>query len=142
VDSSLNSAVTITRTINVIDTTPPSAPSISSPLSAELLTNNTPTLAGTGEANTTFEVRNGSGVLLGTGTVNGAGNYSFTPGTDLPQGTTTYSVNLVDASGNAGLVTSVTFTIDIEPPVVVMSAPTKLSNSAITDTTIVITDNF
>ncbi len=141
-DSSDNVATAITRTIQVIDTTPPIAPNIATPTPGQLLTNNVPALTGTGEANTVFEVRNGSGVLLWTWTVNGSGNYSFTPGSALPEWSNIFSVNLVDGSGNAGPSSSVTFSVDTMAPVVTITASTKLSNAAITDTTITITDNI
>jgi len=141
-DSSDNAATQVTRTINVVDTTPPDAPTISSPTTAERLTDNTPTLTGTGEAGTIFEVRDAGGTLLGTGTVDGTGNYSFTPSTALPDGITTFEVTLVDESWNFSPTESVTFSIDTTLPLVTISAPTKLNNSAITDTTIVITDNL
>ncbi|MDC0505985.1 DUF5011 domain-containing protein [Candidatus Gracilibacteria bacterium] len=142
IDSSDNLATSITRTIQVVDTTPPTVPIITGPTPGQLLTDNTPTLTGTGEANSIFEVRNGSGVLLGTGTVNGSGNYSFVPSPALPEGNNAFTVNLVDSSGNTGPATSVTFSVDTIAPVVTITAPTKLSNAAITDTTITITDNI
>ncbi len=141
-DSSWNIATQINRTINVIDTVAPWAPSITSPTSWQIFSNNTPTLTGTGEANSIFEVRNGSWVLIWSGNVDAFGNYSFMPNLDLPQGVTTFSVNLIDASGNVWPATSVTFIIDIEAPLVIISAPTKLLNTSISDTTIIVTDNL
>jgi len=141
-DSSDNTATQITRSINVVDTTPPVIPTITSPTPGQLLTNNTPTLTGTGEADSIFEVRNGWGVLLWTGRVNVSGNYSFAVNPALPEWDNTLSVNLIDDSGNSWLSSSVIFSVDTLLPVVTIMAPTKLSNASIVDTTIRITDNI
>jgi large repetitive protein len=72
-------------TVFTVDTTAPIAPGITAPANNSLTSDTTPTLTGTGEIGSIFIVRNTLGIILGTGTVDSSGNYSFTPTTPLPE---------------------------------------------------------
>lgn len=51
--------------------------------------------------------------------------------------------NYTDVNGNVADAVIRTVTVqDTTSPVIVISAPTKLSNGSITDTTITVTDNY
>jgi large repetitive protein len=115
----------VVSTTFTVDTTAPIASTISTPANNSLLSDTTPTLTGTGESNTIFTIRNASGTVLGTGTIDGSGNWSFTPVTPLPEGSNTLSITTTDAAGNISPSASVTLLIDSLPPV----APT-VSNVA------------
>lgn len=64
----------------------------------QLTNDNKPTLTGTAEAGSTVSIYDGS-TLLGT-TVATGGNWSFTPGTALTDGSHTLTVTASDAAGN------------------------------------------
>ena len=57
-DNAGNDATEITRTVNVVDTTPPSAPSISSPTNNQNLSINTFTTDGTCETGANVTISN------------------------------------------------------------------------------------
>ena len=78
--SSPSSAVDFT-----MDTSVPVAPVISSPLNGTNSSDSTPTFNGTGEPNSTIKVYDGA-ALIGTTTVNGSGNWTFTPSAALTDG--------------------------------------------------------
>src|SRR5690606_11517381 len=78
-----------------------------------------PTFNGSGaEAGITINVYD-DGVLLGTATADGDGNWSFTPDSDLPEGEHSITFSYVDAAGNEGPQsdTPFTFTVDTTAPV-------------------------
>ncbi|MRS17313.1 BapA prefix-like domain-containing protein [Enterobacteriaceae bacterium RIT691] len=91
------------------------------PLTNGQLTNdNTPTLTGTAEAGSTISVYDGS-TLLGT-TVATGGNWTFTPGSALTDGSHTLTVTATDAAGNvspptAGFVVMVDATAPVTPAI-------------------------
>ena len=68
-----------------VDTTAPTPLTLIFPIHNSLSNDATPTINGTGEPGTTFEIRDGSNALIGTGTVDGSGNYSFTPSVNLSE---------------------------------------------------------
>src|SRR5690606_20791597 len=76
------------------------------------------TFSGSGaEAGITINVYD-DGVLLGTATADGDGNWSFTPDSDLPEGEHSIAFSYVDAAGNEGPQsgTPFTFTVDTTVP--------------------------
>ncbi|SMG59007.1 BapA/Bap/LapF family large adhesin [Cedecea sp. NFIX57] len=95
----------------IVDTTPPAQPVIVSvvddvvggvvgPLTNGQATNDpTPTLSGTAEAGSTVNILD-NGTIIGTVTANALGVWTFTPGTDLGEGSHTLTVTATDAAGN------------------------------------------
>lgn len=116
------SGFTVDFTIT-IDTAAPGAPAITgvvddvTPGTGELTNNQAtndprPTIHGTGEAGTTVTIFD-NGVLLDTAVVNTDGTWTFTPGSNLPDGPHTFTAQATDLAGNVGGV-SADFTIDID----------------------------
>ncbi|MBE0229851.1 BapA/Bap/LapF family large adhesin [Enterobacter hormaechei] len=111
-----------------IDLTAPQVPTIvtvsdnapggaTGPLTAGQVTNDTtPTLSGTGQAGTIIHVLN-NGVEIGTTTVDGSGNWTFTPDPVLTDGTYNLRVNASDDVGNVSANSPVfAFTVDTAGP--------------------------
>ncbi|ELC0818747.1 TPA: BapA prefix-like domain-containing protein [Enterobacter hormaechei subsp. steigerwaltii] len=104
--------------VPTIDTVSDNAPGgVTGPLTAGQVTNDTtPTLSGTGQAGTTIHVLN-NGVEIGTTTVDGNGNWSFTPDPVLTDGTYNLRVNASDDVGNVSANSPVfAFTVDTTGP--------------------------
>lgn len=106
-----------------IDTTAPGAPAITSvvddvtPGTGELTNNQTtndprPTIHGTGEAGTTVTIFDNNNPL-GTALVGTDGTWTFTSGSNLPDGEHIFTAQATDLAGNVGGV-STSFTIDID----------------------------
>ncbi|PWK34954.1 Ig-like domain-containing protein [Cupriavidus plantarum] len=126
-DAAGNVSAPSTPFVLTIDTAPPATPIIVSvtdnfgPVLGAVApggfsNDNTPTLAGTAEANSTVSIFNGA-TLVGTAATNASGNWTFTPGTGLADGTYTFTAVATDAAGNpSGASTSFTVTIDTAPP--------------------------
>jgi hypothetical protein len=94
-----------------VDTTAPAAPVITSivddvapntgVIASGGLTNDTsPQLTGTAAASSTLLIYD-NGVLVGSTTSNGAGNWTFTPGAAITNGAHAFTAVAVDAAGNA-----------------------------------------
>ncbi|WP_194409760.1 Ig-like domain-containing protein [Microbacterium cremeum] len=99
-----------------VDLTAPAAPVITSPTEGELLSDSTPDITGTAEANSTVTVII-DGVPAGTTTADGSGNWTFTPGTPLADGPHTVTATATDEAGNTGPeATPVNFVIDATAP--------------------------
>lgn len=126
VDQAGNRSVTADTTAT-LDNAPPEAPVITgfsddSGNTGDNRTNDdTPTLAGTVEANTTVEIRDGA-TLLGTADVDADGNWSFTTGT-LAEGTHSLTVRVVDDAGNRGPSADLTLVIDTTAPGIAIDTP-------------------
>ena len=101
-------------TLNV-DTDVPDAPAITAltddagantgAIAANTITDdNTPTLSGTGEAGDIITIYDNS-QPIGSVTVDSQGNWSFTPGAPLPDGTHQFGVSQTDKAGNTSPVT-------------------------------------
>jgi hypothetical protein len=85
----------LTQTGPQIDTTPPAAPVITSDV---VNANNSVTLTGTAEANSTVTVYDGQ-TALGTITANASGAWSYSTGV-LPNGSQVFTATATDAAGN------------------------------------------
>ncbi|WP_080460159.1 BapA/Bap/LapF family large adhesin, partial [Enterobacter cloacae] len=99
-----------------IDTAAPGVPVVTSviddigPVTGTLTSGNStndarPTFNGTGEVGSTVHVIV-DGNEIGTAVVNGQGNWTFTPGTDLADGPHAITFNATDAAGNTGSTTT------------------------------------
>ncbi|MBB6633430.1 Ig-like domain-containing protein [Cohnella thailandensis] len=107
----------------VVDTTAPSAPAIVSPSDGSVVTDSTPTIGGTAEANATVSVLL-DGSSAGTVMTNASGVWSWTPSTTLAEGDHSVKATATDAVGNESVdSTAVTFTVDTTAP----SSPTITS---------------
>ena len=105
-----------------IDTTAPVAPSITSfstdsgTVGDDITNDNTLTLTGTAEANSTVKVYDGA-TLLGSATANGTGAWSFTTAA-LANGAHSLTATATDAAGNTGVASAaLSVTIDTTAPV-------------------------
>ena len=103
-----NGTVSLPLTL-VIDTTAPSAPSMTAPSNGLHTNDTTPSLTLTGEANTlvTLFVRDASGSLLETltGTTNASGTFTTTP-SSLGEGTHLLEATLTDIASNTSVLSS------------------------------------
>ena len=129
-DAAGNTGVASTALSVTIDTTVPVAPTIASfstdsgTVGDHITNDNTLTLTGTAEANSTVKVYDGA-TLLGTVAANGSGAWSYTT-VALSNGAHSLTATATDAAGNIGVASSVlAVTIDTTVPV----APTIASFS-------------
>ncbi|HHZ8044988.1 TPA: Ig-like domain-containing protein, partial [Pseudomonas aeruginosa] len=98
------------------------------------------TLSGTAEPGATVTLTDGSGNPIGQVTADGSGNWSFTPGTPLPNGTVV-NATATDASGNTSAGSSVTVdSVAPATPVVNPSNGTTLSGTAEPGSSVTLTD--
>lgn len=111
-----------------VDTGLPSAPIIvsvtddvgvtSTLISGQATNDNTPTLAGTTEANSVVTIRD-NGTVIGTTTSDGSGIWSFTPSPALGEGNHALTATVTDAAGNVSPATApFSLLVDTLPPVV------------------------
>lgn len=143
-DASNNTSVLSDVLTVTIDNTSPAAPTgltlalaSNSGATNDLITSdNTPTITGTAEPNSSVQLKEG-GTALGTATADGTGNWSITTPT-LGSGTHTLTAIATDLAGNVGATSSgLTVTIDTTAP----AAPQGLtlaaaSNSGATNDTV------
>ncbi|MCT1134182.1 Ig-like domain-containing protein [Pseudomonas aeruginosa] len=98
------------------------------------------TLSGTAEPGATVTLTDGNGNPIGQVTADGSGNWSFTPGTPLPNGTVV-NATATDPSGNASSPASVTVdAVAPATPVVNPSNGTTLSGTAEPGSSVTLTD--
>ncbi|HEJ1202580.1 TPA: BapA prefix-like domain-containing protein [Pseudomonas aeruginosa] len=98
------------------------------------------TLSGTAEPGATVTLTDGNGNPIGQVTADGSGNWSFTPGTPLPNGTVV-NATATDPSGNASSPASVTVdAVAPATPVLNPSNGTTLSGTAEPGATVTLTD--
>ncbi|HFT7945073.1 TPA: Ig-like domain-containing protein [Pseudomonas aeruginosa] len=98
------------------------------------------TLSGTAEPGATVTLTDGNGNPIGQVTADGSGNWSFTPGTPLPNGTVV-NATATDASGNTSPGSSVTVdSVAPATPVVNPSNGSTLSGTAEPGATVTLTD--
>ncbi len=143
----LNPPLTNGETVTVIVTDP--AGNSSTPVTAEapdfpdapqVNASNGSVLSGTAEAGVTIVITDGNGNPIGQTSADANGNWSFTPGSQLPDGTV---VNVVarDAAGNSSPATSITVDgVAPSAPVVDPSNGTTLSGTAEPGSTVTLTD--
>jgi hypothetical protein len=130
----LNTGVASSVLSVTIDTTAPVAPAIASfstdsGVVGDGITNdNTLTLAGTAEANSTVKVYDGA-TLLGSATANGSGAWSYTTAA-LSNGAHSLTATASDAAGNTGVASSaLAVTVDTVAPNVPVIASDAFVNS-------------
>src|SRR5664280_22601 len=120
-DAAGNAGAASTALALTIDTTPPAAPIIaafstdSGTVGDHITNDNTPTLTGTAEANSTVNVYDGA-TLLGSAAANGSGGWTYTTAA-LANGAHSLTATATDAAGNAGAAsTALARTIDTTAP--------------------------
>ena len=112
-------------TVTINDTTAPSAPTLTG---SSLTNDSTPTWTGVAEASATVTVLNG-GVPLGQVAADGSGNYSFMPGTALPDGSHVITATATDGSGNTSAASSsLSVVVDTNAPGVPTISATSPTN--------------
>ncbi|MBG6852071.1 BapA prefix-like domain-containing protein [Pseudomonas aeruginosa] len=143
----LNPPLTNGETVTVIVTDP--AGNSSTPVTAEapdfpdapqVNASNGSVLSGTAEAGVTIVITDGNGNPIGRTSTDANGNWSFTPGSQLPDGTV---VNVVarDAAGNSSPATSITVDgVAPSAPVVEPSNGSELSGTAEPGRSVTLTD--
>ncbi|MBG7562481.1 BapA prefix-like domain-containing protein [Pseudomonas aeruginosa] len=143
----LNPPLTNGETVTVIVTDP--AGNSSTPVTAEapdfpdapqVNASNGSVLSGTAEAGVTIVITDGNGNPIGQTSADANGNWSFTPATQLPEGTV---VNVVarDAAGNSSPATSITVDgVAPSAPVVEPSNGSELSGTAEPGSSVTLTD--
>ncbi|MDI3709788.1 Ig-like domain-containing protein [Pseudomonas aeruginosa] len=143
----LNPPLTNGETVTVIVTDP--AGNSSTPVTAEapdfpdapqVNASNGSVLSGTAEAGVTIVITDGNGNPIGQTSADANGNWSFTPGSQLPDGTV---VNVVarDAVGNSSPATSITVDgVAPNAPVVEPSNGSELSGTAEPGSSVTLTD--
>ncbi len=143
----LNPPLTNGETVTVIVTDP--AGNSSPPVTAEapdfpdapqVNASNGSVLSGTAEAGVTIVITDGNGNPIGQTSADANGNWSFTPGSQLPDGTV---VNVVarDAAGNSSPATSITVDgVAPNAPVVEPSNGSELSGTAEPGSSVTLTD--
>ncbi|HBP5521138.1 TPA: BapA prefix-like domain-containing protein, partial [Pseudomonas aeruginosa] len=143
----LNPPLTNGETVTVIVTDP--AGNSSTPVTAEapdfpdapqVNASNGSVLSGTAEAGVTIVITDGNGNPIGQTSADDNGNWSFTPGSQLPDGTV---VNVVarDAAGNSSPATSITVDgVAPNAPVVEPSNGSELSGTAEPGSSVTLTD--
>ncbi|WP_404362435.1 Ig-like domain-containing protein [Corallococcus coralloides] len=127
-DAAGNNSPVATSTFSV-DTTAPDAPVFTAPDLNATVTTARPAITGTADAGSQVTLVIG-GTSYGPLNVDGTGHWSFTPATDLPQGTVTVTATATDAAGNVSDASQLTFTVDSVPSdTVITSRPPVASNS-------------
>ncbi|WP_133972695.1 Ig-like domain-containing protein, partial [Pseudomonas sp. JV551A1] len=115
-----------------VDSSAPAAPVINP--------SNGSTISGTAEAGATVTLTDGSGNPIGQVTADGSGNWSFTPGSPLPNGTVV-NATATDPTGNTSAPSSITVdTVAPAAPVVEPSNGSEISGTAEPGSTITLTD--
>nr|WP_249351831.1 Ig-like domain-containing protein [Pseudomonas asiatica] len=128
-DPAGNTSPTATVTV---DSSAPAAPVIDP--------SNGTTISGTAEAGATVTLTNGSGNPIGQVTADGSGNWSFTPGSPLANGTVIIAT-ATDPTGNTGPQASTTVdSVAPAAPVVEPSNGSEISGTAEPGSTITLTD--
>ncbi|MFP2957252.1 Ig-like domain-containing protein [Myxococcus sp. 1LA] len=112
-----------------VDVTPPSVPVIASPAPGAVLDSGAVTLTGSAPGAATVHVTV-DGTTYGPITVDGSGNWTFSPPVTLGDDTYTAVVTATDTAGNVSGPASVTFTVDTTAPdTAIDSGPEALTNA-------------
>ncbi|WP_395814992.1 adventurous gliding motility protein AgmC [Archangium minus] len=99
-----------------VDTAVPAAPTVSTPANGTVVGTKTPAMTGTAEPHSTVTVII-DGVAVGTVKADAAGNWSYTPTTDLSEGPHTVKATATDAAGNISPESAQnSFTVDTGSP--------------------------
>src|SRR5207344_2421614 len=121
-DAAANTSAASAALSVTVDTTAPSVPTIASfstdsgTVGDGITNDNTLTLTGTAEANSTVKVFDGA-TLLGSAVANGSGAWSYTTAA-LPNGAHSLTATASDAAGNTGAASAaLSVTIDTTAPV-------------------------
>ena len=77
-----------------------------------MASDNTPTITGQAEANSTVKVFNGT-TQIGTAGVSSSGSFSVNISNPLANGTYTFTVNATDAAGNVSNDSNISHTINV-----------------------------
>ncbi|WP_062792070.1 Ig-like domain-containing protein [Sphingobium chlorophenolicum] len=107
------------------------APDLTAPPAPLLDLSNGAQISGTAEPGSTVTISTG-GVALGQTTADGAGDWTFTPTSPLPDGTVV-TATATDAAGNTGPQASTT--VDALPPALTIDSGTVASGGSTNDTT-------
>ena len=99
-DAARNTSAPSSGLTIIIDTTAPSAPTVST---SSPSSDNTPTFTGTAEAGSTVTVISSVSGTLGTTTADGSGNWSYTVAIPLSDGSHTITATARDAAGNTSV---------------------------------------
>jgi uncharacterized protein (TIGR03382 family) len=133
-DAAGNASLSSSTNAFIVDTLAPVAPVVLAPADGSVTSDNTPAYSGTAEAGSTVTVIV-NGASVGTTTADGAGAWSLTPATALPDGQHTVRATATDAAGNTSPSSSTnTFTVDTTAP----AAPVVLTpadGAVLTDNT-------
>jgi hypothetical protein len=123
--------------VDAVNPSAPSAPDLNTgsdtgASTTDNITNdNTPTLSGTAEANSTVAIYDGT-TLLGTATADGTGSWSYTA-TTLSNGSHTLTTKATDAAGNVSSASAgLTITVDAAAPTAVSLSQTSVAETAAT----------
>ncbi|MCR8715081.1 Ig-like domain-containing protein [Stenotrophomonas indicatrix] len=124
------------------NTSPPTSTTVDAAAPAAPVVNpsNGTTISGTAEAGSTVTLTDGSGNPIGQVTADGSGNWSFTPGTPLANGTVV-NATATDPTGNTSLGASIT--VDSLAPAAPMVDPSNgviISGTAEAGATVILTD--
>jgi hypothetical protein len=116
-----------------VDRTAPAKPVISTPVDGSGGNNATPLISGSAEPNSSLSLSiDGSPRPV---SVNGAGAWTYTPGSPLSNSSHTLIATATDAAGNASPPSDqVTFTVDSSPPSAIISSP--LGGAHVNSTTV------
>lgn len=138
VDAAGNTSAEGIATVDyAVDSTPPAVPAPGSGAdnvgtiqgempSGTATDDTTPTIAGSGAEPGAIITVYDNGQPLGTTTVDGNGNWSFTPGTPLAEGAHALTFTATDGSGNTSAAsTPFAVTVDTTPPAAPAVAPTS-----------------
>ena len=102
----------------------------------------TPTINGTADIGATVNVYN-NGVLMGTTTANGSGNWTYTPGSALGEGSHAFTATATNANGTGSPSAAATVIVDtlapLAPTATVSADGTTISGSAEANSIVTIT---
>ncbi|NJM42245.1 MAG: adhesin, partial [Anaerolineae bacterium] len=129
-DPAGNTSPSSAPTAITVDNAAPSAPVITVPAASSTTSDNTPTISGTAEPNSTVQVTEG-GTPICTAVTDGSGNWSCTPSTPLANGSHTIQATARDAAGNTSSASPRSFSISNVAPSI--TAPTP--GTVVSDTT-------
>ncbi|MBH1838031.1 hypothetical protein I5T88_19405, partial [Stenotrophomonas maltophilia] len=97
-------------------------------------------ISGTAEAGATVILTDGSGNPIGQAIADGSGNWSFTPGAPLPDGTVINAVAQDAAGNNSGPATTTVDAVAPPAPVIDPSNGSVISGTAEAGATVILTD--